>query len=239
MALPVVSPTLISAEIVASTLIADGPHAGQSCALVRLGGCNLTCSWCDVPWTWDASRYDIATTLRRRAVPHLVDEVLAASPSVVLITGGEPLLQQKSLGWQALLVGLSTESRRPVTVEVHTNGTKAPHGITLAAVHRFVVSPKLTHSGEPAWNRLKDDALAVWAQLAREGRAAFSFVVRDRMDVLTVAQLSQLHDIPGSRIWISPEGRTGAEIAAVTGAVLDTVVRHRFNLTRRMLFAAA
>lgn len=231
--LPVVSPTLIAAEIDGATLIADGPYTGQACAILRLGGCNLTCSWCDVPWTWNATAYDVGTTMPRRAVHHLLDELLEDRPALVLLTGGEPLLQQRSAGWSALLTGLAAHPARPAGIELHTNGTRAPNETTLAAVHRFVVSPKLAHCGEPAWTRLKDEALATWASLTHSGRATFSFVVRDRMDVLTVAQLSRLHRIPPSRIWISPEGRTHADLTSVYAKVVDTVIGHRFNLAHR------
>ena len=33
----------------------EGPLSGQRCAFVRFSRCNLDCSWCDTPYTWDRS----------------------------------------------------------------------------------------------------------------------------------------------------------------------------------------
>jgi organic radical activating enzyme len=221
---------LVVSEIMPSTMVGDGPYAGCRCALIRLGGCNLACTWCDVPHSWDATRFDIANILPRRLVRNVIEEALSEAPGLVLITGGEPLLQQRSPGWSALLAGLR-EAR--VAVEAHTNGTIAPGPAALETVHRFVVSPKLSHSGEPAWTRIDAEALAAWSALAQAGRALFSFVVRDRGDVYTVTSLATLHAIPHHAIWISPEATTPARLIQITTDVADSAVRQGFNLGTR------
>lgn len=232
MALPSAQPTLIVAQVLNPAYVGDGPRAGRSCSALQLGGCNLACTWCDVPFTWDGSRYDLERTLPRRVVHHLIDELCEPAPGLVLVTGGEPMLQQRSQGWAALLTGLV---ERGCEVEVHTNGTQVPSDVTLENVHRFVVSPKLAHSGEPAWTRVNDEALAAWAGLAREGRVDFSFVVRDRMDVLTVHTMVGLNEIPRTCVWISPQGRTAGEVQAGVRAIAESAVGAGFSLAPRLL----
>lgn len=227
--LPVVAPMLVVAGIVPRALVSDGPAAGQTCGTVLLGGCNLACTWCDVPWTWDPA-YHVEQPLGRRVVHHVVDEVLADGAGLVVVSGGEPLVQQRTPGWTALLDQLG----RRAAVEVHTNGTVVPTAATVGAVHRFVVSPKLAHCGEPAWVRRNDDALMVWAEQARERRASFTFVVRGREDLLTVEQLATLVGLPRETIWISPEGRTTAEVLAGVEGLRDAVTEHRFHLAVRI-----
>jgi organic radical activating enzyme len=231
MPLPTAPDTLIVSEISPSTVVGDGPLAGWRCAMIRLGGCNLACTWCDVPYAWDGSHSDLTIELPVRLVRNVVEEALAADPRLVLITGGEPLLQQRHAGWSALLRSLH---ERGVETELHTNGTLAPTAETAELVHRFVVSPKLSHSGEPTWTRLRPEALEAWVDLARAGKVAFSFVVRDRTDVRTVATLAAVHAVPQNLIWISPEGATCTRVLDVTADVAARTVEHGFNLATRV-----
>jgi len=231
MALPTAPDTLVVSQIAPSTIVGDGPLAGWRCAMIRLGGCNLACTWCDVPFAWDGSQVDLSIDLTLRLVRNVVEEALSANPRLVLITGGEPLLQQRNSGWTALLAALREHG---VETELHTNGTIAPTMDTAQQVHRFVVSPKLSHSGEPTWTRIRPEALEAWADLARAGQVAFSFVVRDRMDVRTVATLAAVHDLPTDLIWISPEGTTRSRVLDVTADVAGTTVDHGFNLATRI-----
>lgn len=235
MALPTAPDTLVVSEILPATVAGDGPLAGWRCALIRLGGCNLACTWCDVPYSWDGSQVDLQVALTRRLVRNIVDEALAASPRLVTISGGEPLLQQRSPGWAALLESLIT---RGVEIEVHTNGTLAPGPEAVDMVHRFVVSPKLSHSGEPTWTRIRPEALQVWATLAEAGRVAFSFVVRDRMDVQTVAAIAGVHGISPDLVWISPEGTGQSRVLEVTQDVAETALAHGFSLAPRVCVLA-
>jgi 7-carboxy-7-deazaguanine synthase len=231
MALPTAPDMLVVSEIVPSTVIGDGPLAGWRCSMIRLGGCNLACTWCDVPYSWDGSQDDLGLTAPRRLVHNIVEEALAAAPRLVLITGGEPLLQQRGTGWTGLLDSLREHG---CETEVHTNGTLLPGPETVEAVNRFVVSPKLSHSGEPMWTRIRPDALHAWSELAELGKVAFSFVVRDRMDVRTVATLASVHGLPPDLIWISPEGVTRSRVLDVTADVAETALTHGFSLATRV-----
>jgi 7-carboxy-7-deazaguanine synthase len=69
------------------TIQGEGPHAGCTAVFVRLAGCNLRCFYCDTDFE---GGYEIE-------VEALVRQVTAASracaASLVVITGGEPLIQ--------------------------------------------------------------------------------------------------------------------------------------------------
>ena len=85
---------------------------------------------------------------------------------MVVITGGEPLLQQREL--KPLVDALRVE--RGWRVEVETAGTIAPD----LDVDQWNVSPKLANSGNPRDRRYKPDVLRAFEAT---GRAAFKFVV--------------------------------------------------------------
>lgn len=56
---------LVVSEVFGPTFQGEGPSLGRRAGFVRLGRCNLDCSWCDTPNTWDWSRFDPAIELRR------------------------------------------------------------------------------------------------------------------------------------------------------------------------------
>ena len=66
----------------------EGLRAGRLAAFIRMGGCNLACSWCDTSWAnEDSCPHE---TLR---IPELVSWVRSTRVSCVTLTGGEPALQ--------------------------------------------------------------------------------------------------------------------------------------------------
>jgi 7-carboxy-7-deazaguanine synthase len=222
-------PALIVSDIVGPVLRGEGPSLGRRCTTIRLGGCNLACSWCDSPQDWDGSRFDLSAELSHRLVRNVAADALAGGEGLVVITGGEPLRQQAQEGWPALLHLLAD-----VEVEVETNGTYLPTDDSLRGVTRFVVSPKLANSGTPAWVRLKPEALARWADVAHHGQAVFNFVVVDETDVETVSSLIRLYRIPPSHTYVMFEGTTRDAVLAGTQRLAASVLAAGLNLTTRL-----
>jgi organic radical activating enzyme len=221
------APSLVVAETFGPTFQGEGPSAGRRCCFIRLGGCNLQCSWCDSKFTWDARSHDLRAELTRRPSAGICAEVEAYGVDMVVITGGEPLLHQHQRGWEDLLSWLDRHRYR---VEVETNGTLPPTDFTARRVMQFNVSPKLTNSGDPLRKRIRPEAIAA---LSATGRAVFKFVCTSRVDVEEVASLVDLLELPTRNVWVMPEGRDDATIASVARAIADPVRFHGFNLTLR------
>jgi 7-carboxy-7-deazaguanine synthase len=221
-------PSLVVSEIFGPTVSGEGPTLGQRCAFLRLGGCNLDCTWCDSGWTWDASQFDLRAELTRMDADEIVRRLLATAAKFVIVSGGEPLLQQKYSGWNTVLRGLTGAG---VRVEVETNGTLEPMPETARLLTRFTVSPKLTHSGVPEDRRINPVALKA---LAATGKAAFKFVCRDAGDVAETAALAEAHGIPSRRVWVMPEGRDSATLCRHLAAIADPAIAAGFNVTTRL-----
>jgi 7-carboxy-7-deazaguanine synthase len=68
------------------SLQGEGYWSGVNAFFIRLGGCDVYCSWCDQKETWNAKRHP------QRQISSLAEEVSAAKPAIVVITGGEPLM---------------------------------------------------------------------------------------------------------------------------------------------------
>ena len=68
------------------TIQGEGFHQGRAAYFIRLGGCDVGCTWCDVKESWDASIHPQLT------VAELVAQVKTTPAEIVVITGGEPLM---------------------------------------------------------------------------------------------------------------------------------------------------
>ncbi|MFF7242224.1 radical SAM protein [Streptomyces collinus] len=213
------------------TLQGEGPSAGQRCGFLRLGGCNLSCRWCDMPYTWDwwgisdeGRAYDPRVELASRRPADILRELLAMNVDLVVISGGEPLRQQKNI------IPLLYELRgREISVEIETNGTIAPDREIIELGVRFNVSPKLSHSGDPGYRRIKPDVLTV---LTRTPGVVFKFTCRSRNDLDEVASLEE--DLKIDPIWITPEGKNATDINRRLSDLSDEVVRRGWNLSPRL-----
>jgi organic radical activating enzyme len=211
---------LVVSEVFGPTVQGEGPSAGRRAGFVRLGRCNLACSWCDTAYTWDWSRFDPAVELRRMDAAEVARLVEAMDVSMVVVTGGEPLLQQAGL--TALLPRL-----RPRRVEVETAGTIAPRPEVAEAVDQFNVSPKLANSGNPLDRRVRPDVLRAFLDT---GKAVFKFVVQSPDELDEVASFG----LPDGLVWIMPEGATAEVVRHRLAGLADAVVARGWNLSPRL-----
>jgi 7-carboxy-7-deazaguanine synthase len=215
---------LIVAEVFGPTFQGEGPSIGRRAGFVRLGRCNLDCSWCDTPYTWDWERFDPSVELRRVPVATIVDQLGAMQPDIVVVTGGEPLLQQRRL---PRLVESCAERGWPV--EVETNGTRVPSDALAALVARWNVSPKIANSGVPEDRRIHPGALAA---LLATGRASFKFVVAAASELDEVSALVDAHRL--APVWIMPEGTDAATVLERARDLAGPVLERGWNLTPRL-----
>lgn len=203
------------------TIQGEGPSAGCPAVFVRASRCNLHCVWCDTDHTWNfegtpwphekdaVSGYakhrksDVAVELTPAEAAR---SILAYACPRVVITGGEPLLQETEF------LAMTREIRAEMpdcVLEVETNATRIPSPAFAEAVDQFNVSPKLMNSGVAESLRLNEAALRYFAQFPK---AWFKFVVARPADLDEIQALRTHFDIPHSRILLMPEGRTTAEL---------------------------
>lgn len=186
-------------EIFGPTIQGEGINTGKRVAFLRLAGCNLACSWCDTPYSWDWERYDRKAESHKMTIKETAEALNNIGTDIVIISGGEPMLQQKAI--------ISLQKLIPhVALEIETNGTIEPLRDMEKAIRLFVVSPKLEHAGDKKEARLKVIPLERYAQLAALSDAIFKFVVSKPDDINQIKQLQEQYQIPNFAIWLMPLG---------------------------------
>lgn len=221
-------PTLRLSEVFGPVLQGEGPYAGQLCYFIRLGGCNLSCSWCDTPYTWDSERFNLRVEIQERPV----EKIMRGIPpgSMVVISGGEPLLQQGTPGWTRMLSLARTFGLR---LHVETNGTVLPEWAGLSLVRCWIVSPKLANSGPHRGHqsRLMEPG---WSVLAHRYEAHLKIVCETPEDVDAAAVLAEGHNWPAGRVWVMPQGVTRQEVLECWPVICDRAIKLGLNATQRL-----
>jgi 7-carboxy-7-deazaguanine synthase len=212
--------SLTVSEVFGPTWQGEGPSTGRRAGFVRLGRCNLTCAWCDTPYTWDWARFDQAKELDERPVDEIVAALEAMSVDLVVITGGEPLLQQHRM---APLLEAAVE--RAWRVEVETNGTIAPE----VRADQWNVSPKLANSEIPLPRRYRPDVLRAFQAT---GGAVFKFVATTAGDLDEVGEI--VDECGLTDVWIMPEGRDAHTVSRRLAELAPSVVARGWNLSPRL-----
>lgn len=217
-----------------SSIQGEGVSAGTPCVFIRLSRCNLACEWCDTAYTWhfdgDDRPHRSGETFERKANQVKLSPGEAAAristfgPNRLVITGGEPMLQAKALA--AMLDVLPG-----YYVEVETNGTTAPPPEFDAKVNQYNVSPKLSHSGNPADLALLPERMRAWAD---DERAYLKFVVAEPGHVVEALELCERHGIPLARTWMMPEGTDAATLKLREEWLAPLCQLHGVSMTRRL-----
>ncbi len=112
------------------TFQGEGPNTGFPAIFIRLGGCNLACSFCD-------TEFETFEAMSLEAVLNQVATCRQQEERLVVITGGEPLRQEIHPLCAALI-------RLGYRVQIETNGTlyrKLPDAVEI------ICSPKHTGRG--------------------------------------------------------------------------------------------
>lgn len=222
-------------EMFGPTLQGEGQGQGRATLFLRLGLCNLDCSWCDTPYTWDWSgkngiAFDKEKELRTVLISDVIEWVSELSRrhdvKRLVITGGEPLIQQKRLS--TLVETLANE--HAITVEIETNGTILPND-SIKSHCLLNVSPKLASSGVAPQDAIDIDTLAF---IRDECQSTFKFVVKDETDLAEMRSLVDRLAIPPHRIFVMPEGRTREAILERLPALFEVCANNGWNLSPRL-----
>ena len=100
------------------TLQGEGLFAGQAAYFIRLGGCDVGCTWCDVKESWNADAHP------KVAVEAIVAEATKYPARIAVVTGGEPLMHDlgpltKALREAGFRTHIETSGTHPLSGDWH------------------------------------------------------------------------------------------------------------------------
>ncbi len=68
------------------TIQGEGHHMGKAAYFIRIGGCDIGCSWCDTKFSWNFNFHELTD------ITQICQNALSANADTVVVTGGEPSL---------------------------------------------------------------------------------------------------------------------------------------------------
>ena len=190
-----------------SSIQGESQYAGLPCTLVRTTGCDLRCGYCD-----SAFAFHGGTDM---SIDEIVVEVARLGAPLVLLTGGEPMLQRELPALARRLVG---DGYR---VMIETSGAHPLDALPPEVVR--IVDVKTPGSGEVHRNRF--ELLA-----ALRPQDAAKFVLVDEADYRWATEIIQTHALGGrTEVLLSPvHGRLDPK--DLVGWMLRDRVPARLNL---------
>ena len=204
----------------------EGVTVGKPSVFLRLATCNLHCIWCDTPYTWDWKRYDFQKEVVFVSKDDVRDKILGYESRRLVVTGGEPLLQQNVL--VRLLRDLKPNG---FYIEVETNGTLQPISSLIRIVDQWNVSPKLENSGNSQNNR---EEVACYRLFRSLPKSFFKYVIQRPEDVREVDRLVTTYQLRQEQVILMPEG-VERDVISKRGVWLESLCRERgYNFSSRL-----
>jgi 7-carboxy-7-deazaguanine synthase len=107
------------------TIQGEGFHAGRPAYFIRLAGCDVGCTWCDVKESWDVD------TTQLVLIDELIKTIEETNCAFVVITGGEPTLYN--------LIALTEKlHEKNIEIAIETSGTNE----LIGSIDWYCFSPK-------------------------------------------------------------------------------------------------
>jgi organic radical activating enzyme len=159
------------------TLQGEGFHAGRAAYFIRIGGCDIGCSWCDSRFAWNPRLHPLVET------SEIVKNAVKSGSDSVVVTGGEPLMWDldelcdllKQNGIKTFIetsgayplsgkwdwICLSPKRNMPPLEDICTKADElkviieSSEDFTWAEKYRRLVSPSCNLFLQPEWSRFK------------------------------------------------------------------------------------
>ena len=203
----------------------EGPNFGKPAIFLRTAQCNLKCTWCDTKYTWDWENYDYTKEVKEMAIEEIKEQILDLEIKHLVITGGEPLLQQDDLA------DLLSFLKPDFYVEIETNCTILPNKMLTDLVDQWNVSPKTENSGNPLELYENDECYYFFAN---QENCFFKYVVEDESDIPEIKKFVTKYNIPENHVQLMTQASTKEEISAREKSISELAKANNFLFSPRL-----
>ncbi len=191
------------------TIQGEGINIGQPAIFLRTAGCHLRCVWCDSKFTWDLKSGKEMTDAQ------IIKEIKKFPSKNLVITGGEPLLQQNQL--------IKLFKQLPgYYIEIETSGSLDTY--LNDYVDHYNCSPKLSNS--------KNKKLTL--KEFPEEKTWYKFVVDTPEDLKEIQALIKKHKLPHEKVILMPQGVKKREINEKTKWLVEICKDQNFRFSPRL-----
>ena len=203
----------------------EGPNFGKPAIFLRTAQCNLKCTWCDTKYTWDWENYDFSKEVNEMTIGEIKESILGLGINHLVITGGEPLLQQDDLA------DLLSFLKPDFYVEIETNCTILPNKMLTDLVDQWNVSPKTENSGNPL--ELYEDSECYYF-FANQENCFFKYVVENETDIPEIKKFVAKYNIPETRVQLMTQASTKEEVRSREKSISELAKQHNFAFSPRL-----
>ncbi len=207
----------------------EGKFAGTPAIFIRTAGCNLSCIWCDTPYTWRKDKFEKIEMTHREIVEKIQHELYPQNDlRLIVITGGEPLLHYKEYD---NLFDLLIKDYPHVNFQFETNGTIEPSLDIIKYNTHFVVSPKfyvnMLYTGT---------TLQVVNHFFRNHiNITWKFVVTNPVYItLDIKPFVEENKIKPGQVWLMPEGVTSEKQLENLPIIIEYAKKYQYNVSTRL-----
>lgn len=178
------------------TIQGEGPYNGMPAVFVRLAGCNLRCTWCDTDFESNAVTLPLEELVQR------VLTLANKQTELVVITGGEPLLQN-------VVPFVKAMTSRFFRVQIETAGTVWVPDLEKCDV-TIVCSPKTGKVHPMVYKKCRHFKYVVGTGDAISKYAGIAFALTTATQPKTKPK-ELASPSPSAVIWIQPRDDHDAE----------------------------
>ncbi len=79
------------------TIQGEGYHTGKAAYFIRVGGCDIGCSWCDTKFSWSPDFHKL------QSIDEIISNALKTKTNAFVVTGGEPTTYDLSILCEKLI----------------------------------------------------------------------------------------------------------------------------------------
>jgi 7-carboxy-7-deazaguanine synthase len=224
------APTLKLAESFIS-IQGEGKTVGTPAVFWRFSGCPFTCVWCDTVEVWrQGTRY---------SYPDLYDHFqklghfsrLNHHSHHLVITGGDPLLQQGQIVEFLDYCALRGERVDDWYIECENQAFLKPDQRFVDYVSLWNISPKLSNSGMSEDKRTIPSVVEFYVNRCQ---AIFKFPISGIADLLEVLAYQRRFSIQSGRIWLMPVCSSREQHEAKGKEVAEICIQHGLKFSPRL-----